>query len=462
MGQGSTIAIIGGGFSGTMVAVHLMRLGAQTPVVLIDRSPVPARGAAYGTPTDIHLLNVPAARMSALPDEPGHFLNWAGVRAGREVEPGAFLPRRLYGAYLGELLADAQRRGPLRVERAQAVDIEPTPNGSWRVHLAQGEPVDAGRVVLALGNFAPGDPPVREGEGFYQHERYERDPWSPGALRSVEPDEDVLLIGTGLTMLDVALSLVEQGHRGVIHAVSRRGLLPRAHVERPLDVSAGPGPEAWLGVEPTARSLLHAVRRAVDETAERGDWRGVIDSIRPVTAALWQRLGEHEQRRFMRHLRPWWEVHRHRAAAEIMVQIRAMMNQGRLRPSAGRLAGWRVQSGGVEALVRAKGSGEMRTLRVGRVLNCTGPECDIERASEPLVVRLRERGLIDRDPLGLGVRTTEDGAVMGPDGRGGGLYTVGPWRRPWLWETTAVPELRGHSRDMARVLAGAGAGTVHV
>ena len=439
-----------------MVAVHLTRLGAQERVVLIDRSPVPARGAAYGTSTDIHLLNVPAARMSALADEPGHFLKWASARAGRDVAPDAFLPRRLYGAYLGDLLAEAQRRGPLRVERGQAIDVEPIAGGAWRVHRAHGEPVDAGRVVLALGNFAPGDPPVREGAGFYQHERYQRDPWTPGALQSVARDEDVLLIGTGLTMLDVALSLAELGHRGVIHAVSRRGLLPRAHVERPLEIVPGPEPEAWLASEATARGLLRAVRRAVDETAERGDWRGVVDSVRPVTAALWQRMSEREQRRFVRHLRPWWDVHRHRAAASIMVQIRALIDQGRLRLSAGRLEGWRVQSGGVEAVVRAKGSGERRTLRVGRVLNCTGPESDVERLTEPLVVRLRERGLIQRDPLGLGVRTTQDGAIIDADGRAdGGLHAIGPWRRPRLWETTAVPELSVQAWDLAQALIGA-------
>jgi len=448
-----TIAIIGGGYSGSMVAVHLVRMGVRDRVVLIDRGARPARGVAYGTPTDIHLLNVPAARMSALADEPGHFLQWASARSGRDVAPDAFLPRRLYGEYLGDLLAEAERRGPLRVVRGQATDAEPVGGGSWRIHVAQGEPIEAGRVVLALGNFAPGDPPVREGAGFYRHERYERDPWSPGAIRSVGRDEDVLLIGTGLTMLDVALSLVEQGHRGLIHAVSRRGLLPRAHLERPLEVGPGPGAQAWLGVEPTSRSLLRAVRRAVDETAERGDWRGVIDSIRPVTAALWQRLSEREQRRFVRHLRPWWDVHRHRASGAIMVQIGSMIDEGRLRLSAGRLAGWRAHDGGVEALVRAKGSGEVRTLRVGRVLNCTGPECDVERVGDPLVVRLRERGLIRRDPLGLGVATTGDGAIIDAEGRAdGGLHAIGPWRRPWLWETTAVPELSVQARDMARQL----------
>lgn len=442
-----TIAIVGGGFAGTLTAAHLLRTArtARARVVLIDRADTIGPGVAYSASSHALLLNVPAARMSAWPDDPDHFLRWARLRLGPGVAADAFLPRALYGEYLSALFAAARadsERGALRCVRGAAIDV------SLRVRpmvtLSDGRRVTAERVVIARGHSLPRNPPVDGGADFYGSRRYLRSPWSEAGWEAVDPDADVLLIGSGLTMYDVALGLRARGHRALIHVLSRRGLLPRAHVPQPLAVTGGPPPQAWLRIRPTASGLLRAVRAAVASGAPDPDWRAVVDSIRPMTAALWQRLPDRERARFLRRMRPYWEVHRHRAAPEIDRRIRRLVGDGVLQLHRGQVRAWREDAGGVTADLGG------RRLRVGYVVNCTGPDTDVHRSEDPLVGALLARGLIARDPQGLGIETAADGAVIDHRGRASSwLFAIGTWRKPALWESVAVPELRVQAADLA-------------
>lgn len=452
------IVIVGAGFTGTMVAVQLARQ-ARFPlhITLIERSGRFGRGIAYGTREDCHLLNVPAGRMSAYPEDEDHFLRWASHR-DPSVRGGSFLPRRLYGAYLRHTLGAAETaavNAKVSHLNAEAVAILPCDGGDGgdrtdrlAVRCSGGYVLEADAVVLASGNYPPGDPPCATPD-FYASTLYRRDPWAQEAL-DLPRDAPVLLLGTGLTMIDVAMSLHARGHRGAIHAVSRRGLLPQVHRESLIASSNVPPPAGWERWPRSARGLLRSVRDAVDLGERDGvDWRDVMTSLRSITAALWASLPQYERRRFLRHLQPYWDTHRHRTAPAVDRIVRRMRDSGQLRVGAGRVLDYEIHDGLVHATVRARRGGE-RVLRVASVVNCTGPVTDLARVADPLVQSLRGAGMIRPDALGLGMDSDEDGRII--DARGEvqpRFFLAGPLRRGLLWEHIAVPELRVETRRLA-------------
>jgi uncharacterized NAD(P)/FAD-binding protein YdhS len=450
-----TIAIIGGGFSGTMVAVHLLRsdLRERTSIVLMEREPRLARGVAYSTRNPVHLLNVPAGRMSALPDDPDHFLRFARTRDA-SVTGSAFVPRLLYGDYLESLLEESafSAHRAITLERVldEAVSIEPHDGQMHRVHLCTGNPIVADHVILALGNFAPANPAPGD-DHFYCSARYIRDPWAPGALTNIVHDQPVLLIGAGLTMIDVVLQLRAIGHRGAIHALSRRGLLPKAHRSPSQPPRWRLDLEAVAQWDRTASGLLRAVREEVRTAEQRGeDWREVINALRPLTQDLWRSLGVQEQRRFLRHIRSFWDVHRHRSAGPVAEAVQSLIDAGTLRSHAGRVQGYLDLGQSIDVRYQPRGGDANANLRVAHVINCTGPASDISQVDDRLIQDIRSRGLIRCDAHRLGLDTTDDGHVISDQGvPSPSLWAVGPLRKGGLWESTAVPELREQAKSLA-------------
>ena len=454
-----TIAIIGAGFSGAATAVNLLRMGGAQPlrVVLINRSGAMARGLAYGTSSRDHVLNVPAGNMSALADDPDDFLRYCRW-ADPATTPASFVPRRLYGSYLEALLDAAEHAAAesVTLERwaGEVSAIEVAPAGqSAAVRLEDGRELQADRVVLAFGHFAPGKPAIRQ-PAFYADRHYVGDPWSAAALQRIDPTEPVLLIGSGLTAVDVALSLARQRHAGPIWLMSRRGLLPKAHREQRAVLPPREAQRLFDAMGSTARSQLRALRRAVLEHEARGhDWRDVVAALRPFTPRLWARLPTRERQRFVRRLQPFWDVLRHRCAPEVHARFMALIESGQVRLLAGRLRDCTVTEGGVELAWAPRGSALEQTLRVGAVINCSGPDTDLGRAANPLIRQLLERGLMDADELRIGVKVDADGALIARDGAASPvLRYVGPLLRARDWEATAVPELRLHARAMAERL----------
>ena len=455
----STIAIIGAGFSGTLTAVHLLRWGLPggLRILLINRSGLLARGVAYGTRTSAHVLNVPAGRMSAFPDDEESFVRYARWH-DPTVTGGSFVPRRLYGDYLGALLDSAAAAAPTgtSLERvvASVVDVSIMEGGAASyVGLGDGSILRVDRAVLSLGNYAPCNPSMAD-TSFYQSARYVRDPWQPGAFDDVPTDEPVLLVGTGLTMLDALLALRARGVGATVHAVSRRGLLPQSHRSPGAPPSGAHFPPGLSAAPPTTRAYLRAVRSHVQESAKRGvDWRDVIGSLRPSTSALWQTLSVAERARFLRHVRSYWDVHRHRAAPEPAAALRADIEAGRLHVHAARVLSMEDRGDRAVATLRPRGSDRISTLEVSTVVNCTGPESDTRTLEEPLVAALRGRGLLQPDPLGLGVETSPEYSLVNAEGQASRvLYYVGPFLKALHWEATAVPELRVHALSLAEML----------
>lgn len=410
-----TAIVIGGGFTGAMQAVQLLRAGAAR-VTLIERSGRPGRGVAYGTDRPEHLLNVPAARMSAFPDDPDHFARWFARFGGA---PDDFAPRRLYGDYVEEIVAAAPEG--LEIVRGEVVAVEKAGAGE-RVLLASGETVEADAAILALGNL-----PAPES------------PWAADPAAGLGPEDSVLLIGTGLTAVDVALTLDANGFGGRILALSRRGLKPRAH-------AAGVAP-----AEPATATLDSRGVKALRRQAAAIGWRAAVDGLRPVTSDIWRAASLEQRSRFLRHLRPWWDVHRHRIAPQIAERIEAMEAEGRLTFAAGRVVG---QEDGLVHW-RPRGSDDIQAFAGTRIFNCTGPALDIERAGDPLLDRLLDAGRIRPDPLRIGIDVDAECRVVGNEGTASdSLYAVGPQTRGLWWEIVAVPDIRVQVERLARQIAG--------
>jgi uncharacterized NAD(P)/FAD-binding protein YdhS len=459
--QHDTIAIIGAGFSGAATAIHLLTLPHPRPlrVLLINRSGAMARGLAYGTSSREHLLNVPAGNMSALADDPGNFLRYAQW-ADPAIEPSSFVPRQLYGAYLDALTHAAAHRAPAdrQLEHwvGDARSVRPLAGGGGlRLTLADGRSIDAAHVVLAFGHFMPADPPLRT-PGFCDSSRCVRDPWAGGALDAVPADRPVLLLGSGLTAVDVALALSRQPRTAPILCLSRRGLLPAPH--RPARGHWGPEAAATLaaGLGQSVRADLRALRGAVRaHEATGGDWRDVVGALRPHTVAWWQRLDLVQRRRFLARLQPYWDVARHRCAPPAHASFEALRATGQVQVLAGRVNAVHEETGTLRVHWQPRGQGGEQVLDAAVLINCTGPSADLRRARSALVQQLLDEGLISPDPLRLGVAVSGRGAPLAADGQPTpGLHYVGPLLRARDWEATAVPELRVHAQLLAgRLLA---------
>jgi len=398
---------------------------------------------------------VPAGRMSASSQEPLAFLNFAR-RLHPEATQNDFLPRALYGEYLEASLRSAANSAPPEVRlqrlRAEVIAIERSSRASSiEVLLDNGWRITADSVVLAPGNPAPAALPGSEKLSTSQ---YLADPWAArSALRS---GETVLVAGTGLTMADVALAAAEAAEGAVtVHAISRHGLLPASQaISRQAEEPQLSAPLLQLA-SVSLRHLARAVRAlAQDQELRGGDWRVTIAFVRNLVPTLWQRLAPPERQRFLRHLRPYWDVHRHRLPEQSWSSLHALRRSGVLRVNAGRILDLEAAGRQVRVTWRPRGKDAAATFLVDRVVNCTGPDYDVRNSREPLMRSLLAQGVAVADPLNLGLLTGAFGALVDATGRiADNLYYIGPMLRARLWESTAVPELRMHAEQLARHLS---------
>ena len=443
------VVIVGGGFSGTLSAVQLLLRAPNLSVAVVDKGSIPGRGVAYRTKYSCHLLNVPAGSMSALPQEPDHFLRWAQANFGAPVQATSFLPRAFYGRYIGSILEEITgRKGAGNFQWVHGEVSSITQRQSRiEVQLTNGGTLDSQFVVLAAGNFPPANLKIPGLSADSQ--RYVRSPWSEAALREIPSTGSVLLIGSGLTSVDLAVSLKSENFAGHIHILSRRGLMPQTHRE------AVQWPQFWDEQSPrNIRGLVGLVREQIRTSQlSGGDWREVIDSLRPVTQNIWQCLSLTERRRFLRHARAYWEVHRHRVAPEIGDTIAKLVQDGQATIHAGRVTNYREFPDHAEVDLRDRKTRAQRTLQIDRVINCTGPETDCRRIDDPLIKNLLANGLARPDPLFLGLDVDANGALIDSEGApSAALFVVGPARKGFLWETIAVPELRMQASELAEHL----------
>jgi uncharacterized NAD(P)/FAD-binding protein YdhS len=453
-----TIVIVGGGFCGVVFGANILRRPPPGPtrLVLIERAAKVGRGVAYAERGFPYLLNVPASRMSATPSAPNEFLEFAQRRMPKATGED-FLPRSLYGDYLQELLLAAQLSAPsnirLEILHAEVINIRRIERHlPLQVELRDGGSITADDVVLALGNPAPAT--LAAAAEISTHPAYIDDPWSE-ECRFDRP-QSVLLIGTGLTAADVInRASSDPLFTPTIHAISRHGLVPPRQTAFRPDAFRGDGNALLLAASRSLRELTRAVRLLARE-AERcgGDWREAVTFVRNMAPTIWQRLPERDRVRFLRHLRARWDVHRHRLPSQVLHRIETLRASGRLNVHAGQIEGLIPRGARIEAVWRARRSGQTISEMFDKVVNCTGPDYSISRSREALWRNLLQCGLCVPDSLGLGLRTGPKGAVMDAEGwPGPHLFYLGPMLRADHWEATAAGELRNHARDLAAVLS---------
>jgi uncharacterized NAD(P)/FAD-binding protein YdhS len=451
-GRRTDAIIVGGGAGGALMALHLLRGGGfPIHVTLIETAPRIGRGIAYATANPSHLLNVPAGAMSAIDSEPDHFCDWLCERTCRPAASAAvtlrsmFVPRALYGEYLANALAPFaahdDRAARLSIVHAECVAIEENRAGVT-VLLADGARHAAEFVVVATGH----DAGARGGRCYVN-------PWTPPRDAGVEPHHRVLLIGTGLTMVDYLLSLEDAGHRGPIVAISRHGLLPLVN----RDVTPLPTQEHEVPFGTEISTLLQWLRTRVAANAARGgDWRAVIDGIRPFNQKIWSTLSASARQRFLRHARAWWNVHRHRMAPEIEVRIADALRSGRLVAMPAKISDVDANAAGARVTYRRRGGLVAETMQVDKIVDCRGVVSVPYRPVNPAVRDLLVRGHAQLDPLEIGLDVTADGAIVDGSGRASQrLFALGPLARAALWEITAIPEIRAQCARLADRLHGA-------
>ncbi|MBM0104291.1 FAD/NAD(P)-binding protein [Steroidobacter sp. S1-65] len=453
-----TIVIVGGGFSGTVLAANLLRRPPPGPtrLVLIERADEVGRGAAYAKRAFPYLLNVPASRMSANSAAPNEFLEFARRRMPKASGEG-FLPRPLYGEYLGEVLLAAQLSAPtnirLEIVKGSVVNLRRLERHvPLQVELEDGRRFTADDVVLALGNPKPAS--LAAARDVLTHPAYVADPWAVDL--KFNRDQTVLLIGTGLTAADIInVASADPQRVPTLHALSRHGLVPPRQTPFRPDAFNGDGNALLLAASTSLRRLTSSVRLLAHE-AERmgGDWREAITFVRNMAPTIWQRLPERDRVRFLRHVRAHWDIHRHRLPPEMNQKIETLRNVQRLTIHAGHIKEIVPRGDRIELIWRPRGQQRMRAQQFDRVINCTGPDYAIARSSDPLWRSLLQCGLCVPDSLGLGLRTGPNGAVIDVDGwPGPHLFYVGPMLRADHWEATAAHELRGHAEKLAALLA---------
>lgn len=457
-----SVVVVGGGFSGAMTAAHLLKQAREkfvpVKVTLVERRGAIGEGVAYGTRDLRHLLNVPAGRMSAWPDRPDDFLKWAQANKG-SAAAGDFLPRQWYGEYVRETVLSAAENaspsGQLNVMLDEVRRVAHRPDQGWLVHLGWGASIQADAVVLAVGHRPPDDPIGQRWSG--PRTRYLVDPWRPLALDVIDPQDEVVILGSGLSAVDAVLTLTHVPRKASITMISRRGLLPQAHAPAPLrPVDLKGTVEQCLNKAGGLRAveLSRKIRALTRELATQGiDWRSVVDGLRPHTVALWRGMSLQEKRRFVRHLRPFWEIHRHRMALAIAHQFGELHDTDQAHFIAGRVVSAQGSETGVELVVEQRHAKHRLALHAAWVINCTGPAPSNIAAANPAVGSLLVDGWLRSDALMLGLDVSEHGQAMGRDGGTvDGLFVVGTLRKAQDWESTAVPELRVQAADVATQL----------
>lgn len=450
------IAIIGGGAGGVLAAIHALRAAtAPVRIVLIEPGDTLAQGVAYATPCAEHLLNVPTRRMSAFDDLPEDFLDYlmaatAAEGAGRDALGRDYAERRRYGAYLRDRLQRAieASTATLRIVHDRALALDPDADGVT-LSLARHPPLRSAGVVLAVGNTprplpARGAPVLPQGRSLAA--------WDFAAVKAIPADADVAIVGSGLSMVDSALSLADNDHRGRVHVLSRHALLPLPHAPH---AEAGYDPAPLLAMD--LRQRMRFLRRAAREAAAAGlPWQAVMEHIRPQGQALWQSLSVPDQRRFLRHAVRLWDVHRHRIAPQVHAQLEALRERGQLRLHRGRLDTATMHGNCIRLATRTRdGGGEQ--LDVEYVINATGVEMRAQTMRNPLLHDLLGKGHAQPGPHGIGLKVARDGRLVDAEGRAQDrIHVLGSLRIGCLWESIAIPELRGQAETAARALLALG------
>jgi uncharacterized NAD(P)/FAD-binding protein YdhS len=445
------LIIVGAGFSGAVTAIeYLKRAGVCDELIIINKTGKMAKGLAYGTNSPHHLLNVPAGNMSALVDFPDSFIDYCKSRH-HDVYGNTFVERRIYGEYLENLLTTAEREAKAKTLRlvAEVVKLEYR-NKTVVLTLDNEELLIADHVVLSFGNFAPQVPKTLS--NLCDSRSFLNDPWAMIGDKFTERAPRVLIIGSGLTAVDTTLNINTQFPEATFTLLSRRGLTPQAHREiLPTAHYTGDIGSQLLNCEPSIKQYVRLIRKEISLTP--GRWRDIISSLRPITSTLWEKLNTHERRRFLRHVQPYWDIHRHRLAPKSAKSFQNLLDTNRVRVLQARITSAAQHEKTIVIYSRQRNNQTISILEFDFIVNCTGPCTNLRAINGQLIKELVRSGTIASDPLMLGILTDSEYKTLNARGESNSwLSYVGPMLRASYWEATAVPDLRRHAYDLATKL----------
>lgn len=451
-----SIAIIGAGFCGLMTAVNLIKQ-STTPIIiyLVENRKEFGKGVAYSTQNDLHLLNVPCIKMSAFSDAPEHFYQW--LQKSQEITGinpvhDDFVPRKVYGLYLQSIFNEykkiALEKGIELIEiNHEAINILNFEN-AYKITFKNTQEIIADKILLATGNFLPRDITINTPE-FYQDEAYFKNPWGEYIFNNYNPGKSILIIGSGLTMVDIVLSFYQKNHKGKIYVISPHGYIPQVHKKSTIY-------PAFFNNDNLPKTAIEAFKIVKSEIkkakSENIDWRSVVDSIRPFTQKIWLEFSIFEKQQFMKHLRHKWGVMRHRMPPVVADIFYKMLESQQIEIFAGKIIEL-VKNNNITVKFKNRKTNEIQQLNVNKVINCTGPEADINKIENQLIQNLIKSGLIKADIMNLGIDATINGNVINNHNEvERNFYTIGTNLKGLLWESTAVPELRVQADNIATEL----------
>ena len=441
------IVIVGGGFSGAAVAIHLLGLMPQgLRVTLLEPRTVPGAGVAYSTAEPSHRINVPASRMQLAGEEEGAFDRWYRSQPAFADDPqarredGALYPQRgQFGRYVSQRFAAAVQAsgGRLVHLREQALSVDES-----GLITDTGRRLQSDVLILAISHPPPALP--RLAAPFHDHPALIANPWRADSLATIAPDARVAVMGTGLTMADCIATLSRLGHRGPISAFSRHGLLSRGNT--------GGAATPWPGeyAQGSLRQRLRQVRADVARAAEQGlPWQVVLDAVRQQGQYIWQSLTFADRQRFLRHLRRYWDVHRYRIAPQVAEVLEQRQREGSLKVLAARLTALESEARFLRLTLTAR-EGARIALTVDSLILTTGPAHGGLIDSQPLLRELARRGLIRADKLGLGLDVDARSRAIGREGRAlPNLLISGPAARGYFGELMGLPQVADHAAAVA-------------
>lgn len=444
------LCILGGGFTGCALAAQLCQT-AKRPlsIALINASHPTFQGIAYSTLEPYHLLNVPAGKMSLYADKPNDFIDWLNDSVHKDMSlslPEQFAPRMLYGQYIQERFLSAKKNSAANCE---VIEDEVLALSQMRSAItiklknARQKSIKTQKVVLALGNAKPYNLLAQ-----YQIQEdtpnYIANPWDFNQLSRLSTTDDILIIGSGLTTVDCLLTLQHMKHRGKIDIVSKHGFMPKAH-----ENFEAPPLTHDLNTFKTAKSSWAYVKAQIKQ---HQNWRVVIDSLRPYTQSIWQAWPNNEKRTFLRHIRAYWDVHRHRIAPQIAAQIKTLFDSGQVNCFAGHLSNASVakESFSVEYLSRK--NGQKQSLYPKVIVNATGPNY-VSYMDHPLIQSLISQRIVAWDTFKLGLRVNQNSQLLDANNEvQPNMFAMGPLTKSQFWEIIAVPDIRVQVQNVAKSL----------
>lgn len=458
-----TITIIGGGASGALILINILKYFPDAPVAVkwIEKSGEFGTGTAYSTDKDYHLLNVPANFMGLFHNYANDFFEWL-LKKGYAYSEHDYVPRKIYGDYVKEHLFHALKNNEniqLELIQGEIIDIEKE-NEQYILSLQNNKRIKTDSVILAVGNFLPADPVLKNMDYSYSP-NYFRNPWDNEINHSLKRTDDILIIGTGLTMVDKILDTYHQIHKGKIYAISRNGYLPFTHYPCSRHQKYPDYTEELLQAS-TTQELYSIIRRHIDAGIKSGiDWRVVVDTIRPSLPKIWDGLSLREKKTFLRRVGSLWTVVRHRIPVICADIIHLLKDKKQLQIVGGRILEIIETDKGFTVAYLDKKELIRKEIQVQKIINCSGPQLNPANTDSLLLKNLLNKGMICVDELGLGLNALHDGRLLDknnqvvPD-----FYTIGNGLKGILFESTAIPEIRVQAYNLAKNLLLADVATV--